>query len=149
MNQKQNKTLLIVTNERLSDFVSKGHIIDRYYNPGDLFDVVHFLVLKDESIDPEIVRPLFGSAKFYIHSYNIINTWHFALTLFWRPFLINPTLWPLIRKIKRFKPDLIRCQLAYNLPLYVSVKIKEKLKIPCCISLHGNADIDNRKAPVA
>ncbi len=148
MNKKQKKTLLIVTNERLSDFVHKGHIIKRYYNPGNLFDVVHFLVLKDEMpVDPEEVRPLFGTAEFHVHSYNIINVWHFLLTLFWRPFLINITLGPLIKKIKQLKPDLIRCQLAYNLPLYVGVKLKEELGIPCCISLHGNADVDNRNAP--
>lgn len=44
------ETLLVIISDRLSHIIKKGELIDRYYNPGDLFKHVHILMTNSDRL---------------------------------------------------------------------------------------------------
>ena len=43
--------ICIFPNDPLIAYYNKGEIKDRYYNPGNFFDEVHFITLTDQDIE--------------------------------------------------------------------------------------------------
>lgn len=134
------RILLVVLNDRLSVISSKGEFVPRYYNPGDIFDEVHFLLLNDDKPKHSEIQVAVGHAAPYVHNIST-GVSLFALTLAWTPFLLR--LWAkfvIIQKIKT-KPDLVRCYGNW-LNGFLGAEIKRTLSIPLVLSLHGNPDVD-------
>ena len=65
--------LCIFPNDPLQAYYEKGEIKDRYYNPDNFFDEVHFITLIEKDIDPTKIQAIVGSAKIIIHSVGKIN----------------------------------------------------------------------------
>ncbi len=129
------RTLLFIIADRLSQLVSKGEVTDRYYNPGNFFDEVHLLSTTSDSIDPELVAPMAGSAKLFLH-----RLWKGPdkLSLSVTPLLDRFWKDRVISLARRIKPDLVRT--GDRLTGYLGCHVKKALGIPHIISLHTHRD---------
>jgi glycosyltransferase involved in cell wall biosynthesis len=134
--------LMIIVPDRISDFVNKGEIIERYYNPGNTFDEVHLVITNDDKPDPAAVQKMVGDARLFLH--NLPDSRKvFVPTLGWRPWLLGPWVEKAVGLARAVRPALIRCHGAL-LNTFAAAGIKQKLGIPYVVSMHINPDEDVR-----
>jgi glycosyltransferase involved in cell wall biosynthesis len=124
--------ICVFPNDPLKTYYEKGEIKERYFNPKNMFDEVHIISLFDEEINEKKVKIVGGNASFKIHTTGKVT-------------LINKNRKKkeIIKLIKQINPDIIR---SFN-PLlqgWIATKVKQELKIPLVISLHGDYDRDLR-----
>lgn len=136
-------SLLVIIPDGLSYITDKGEVTSRYYNPGDLFDEVHILMINDNQPDPSAVQPMVGRAKLHLHNLPIPQGRYFHKTLGWRPTLMRPWTNKGVELARKIKPDLVRCHGPHFNALIAS-EIKRELGIPYAVSLHINPDVDVR-----
>ena len=133
-------SLMVIVPDKISDFVRKGEIIPRYYNPGNLFQEVHILMTNDDRVDPAAVQPMVGDAKLVIHNLPT-GTDTFIRSFGWRPALLRRWAAPAVQLAQKAKTELVRCH-GNGLNAFAALEIKRALGIPYVISLHGNPDVD-------
>ena len=124
--------ICVFPNDPLKAYYEKGEIKDRYFNPKNIFDEVHVISLFDDEVEEDKVKIVSGSADFKIHKVGKVT-------------LINKNRKKkkIIELIKSINPDVIR---SFN-PLlqgWMAAQVKQELKIPLVISLHGDYDRDLR-----
>jgi glycosyltransferase involved in cell wall biosynthesis len=125
--------LVVFASDSLKTYYNKGEIKERYFNPDNYFDEVHFISLNNEEIEEEKVQQLVGRAKLKIHAVGKWNPWP-------APNISRIFLQRKILKIVRdIDPTAIR---AYDplLPGYLAVYCGKKLNVPAIISLHADFD---------
>lgn len=120
--------LCVFPNDPILAYYEKGEIKERYYNPKNCFDELHFISFTDKDIDVSLVEKIGGNAKMYIHSVGKIN-------LINKNFKRNKVL----KILKEINPDVIR---SYNALLegWVAAYCSKKLDIPFFVSLHVQYD---------
>ncbi|MBI4361412.1 glycosyltransferase [Candidatus Micrarchaeota archaeon] len=59
--------LAVVAGQPMEAFVRKGEVKARYYNPGNVFDEVHFLTFAKSDVEPKKIKKTVGNAKAFIH----------------------------------------------------------------------------------
>jgi hypothetical protein len=84
------KKLLIISSELISEWVLKGEIVERYYNPENLFSEITFLIHDNDKIELSALKVLSGNAKVTVVRYKT-GISLFLLTFFWRSYLLK--LW--------------------------------------------------------
>ena len=42
------KKLVIILNDNITDIVKKGEIVERYYNPSNYFEEIHFILINQK-----------------------------------------------------------------------------------------------------
>ena len=124
--------LCIFPNDPLQAYFDKGEIKERYYNPENIFDEIHFITLTDNDIDIDKIQTIGGTAKIFIHSVGKIN-------------IKNRKKYQkgIVELCKRINPDIIR---AFN-PLiegWLAANCANELEKPFFVSLHTQYD-HNRK----
>lgn len=67
--------LLVVLPDPLREYAEKGEIKPRYYNPGEVFDEVHFVSFCDDEIDVDAVQVVVGAARMVVHP---VGSWTVA-----------------------------------------------------------------------
>ncbi|HOE11872.1 MAG TPA: glycosyltransferase family 4 protein [bacterium] len=134
------QTLLVIIPDRLSELVSKGEITPRYYNPGNLFQNVHILMVNDDRVNPADLQETAGDANLTIHNYPA-DLHLFYRSLGWRPFFLRGWAEPAVRLAEEIRPALIRCH-GNKLNGYLASRIKKALGIPYVVSIHINPDED-------
>ena len=124
--------LCVFPNDPLQAYYDKGEIKDKYYNPGNFFDEVHFITLTDQDIEPSKIQKIVGEAKMEIHSVGKINIKN-------RKKYLNE----IIELCRKINPDVIR---AFNpfIEGWLAANCAQKLKKPFFVSLHTQYDY-NRK----
>lgn len=128
---QQHRRLLVFPNDALREYLVKGEVKERYFNPMDLFDEVHVLVLARRDVDAADVRALAGRARLTIHAIGKLRPW-------------NPFSWWALRCRAReivaaVQPSIIR---GYN-PIWhgaLAVACGRALHIPVVLSLHIDYD---------
>ena len=125
--------LVVFASDSLKTYYEKGEIKERYFNPNNYFDEVHFISLNDEEIEEDKVQKLVGKAKIKIHAIGKWNPWplpNVSRIAFQRRVL---------KLIREINPTAIR---AYDplLPGYLAVYCGKKLNVPSVISLHADYD---------
>lgn len=134
------RRLLVALPDRISDWIAKGEIVDRYFNPMDLFDEVHVLLTNDDRPDPAALGRMAGSATVEVHNLPAPR-WLFAATLGWQPELLRP--W--VRKARAIgrvvRPNLVRCH-GVRPNLLAGVEIGADVGAPVVVSIHSNPDVD-------
>lgn len=118
----------IFPNGPLYTHQKKGYVIPGYYNPGDFFDEIDFLVPAWEDLAPSEVQILCGRARVRIHPIGRIN----ALNL-------RSRTRKAVEIARNAQPDVIR---AYN-PFYggyIAARCARELGIPFWVSLHTQPD---------
>jgi glycosyltransferase involved in cell wall biosynthesis len=137
------RRLMVIVPDRLSGLVAKGEVTARYYNPGDVFDEVHLVLVNDDRPDPAKVQPMVGRARHVLHNLPDPRWQLFASTLGWRPFLLRRWARQAVDLAARVQPDLIRCHAA-QLNAFAAAEIERRLGVPFVVSLHANPTLDFR-----
>ena len=124
--------LCVFPNDPLQAYYDKGEIKDKYYNPGNFFDEVHFISLTDQDIEPSKIQKIVGVAKIEIHSVGKINIKN-------RKKCLNE----IIELCRKINPDVIR---AFNpfVEGWLAANCAQELRKPFFVSLHTQYDY-NRK----
>lgn len=136
------RRLMVIASEWISDWINKGEVIDRYYNPGDLFDEVHLVLLNDDAPDPGALQRMGGRATVHVHNLPSARDL-FLRTLGWRPALLRQSVVPVVRLAEELQPSLIRCYGAH-LNAFAAREVKRHLGTPYVVSVHVNPDEDLR-----
>lgn len=136
------RTLMIVVSETVSDWLDKGEVVDRYYNPGDLFDEVHLVLTNDDAPDPALLQRLVGGARFELHNAPL-PPGAFKRTLGYRPLLLRGWADDVVSIARRAGARATRCHGA-NVNAFAASEIKRRLGVPYAVSLHINPDEDVR-----
>lgn len=131
------KVLLNIITDPLSQIIAKGELIDRYYNPGNIFEEVHIIMTNDDRPDITALQRTAGDAALYLH--NIPSGLSLLAKTFWRPFLLKNWTAKAVDIAREIKPDLIRCYGNF-LNGAAGVAIKNELGIPLFVSLHTQPD---------
>lgn len=134
--------MLILVSEDISGWLEKGEVVDRYYNPGDLFDDVHVVLTNDDQPDALLLQRLVGRARVVVHNAPLPSG-TFRRTLGYRPQLLRSWATRVVAIASAAKPGIVRCYGA-NLNAYAASEIKRQLGIPYAVSLHINPDEDVR-----
>lgn len=134
--------LMVIVPDRVSDFLEKGEVVDRYYNPGNLFEEVHLVLVNDDRPDTAFLQRLVGTARVFVYNLPGGNGL-FLRSLGWRPWLLVAWVERAVELARRIRPDLIRCHGA-RLNTFAASRIKRALGIPYVVSLHINPDEDVR-----
>jgi glycosyltransferase involved in cell wall biosynthesis len=140
--------LLVLVPEKISEWVAKGEVVDRYYNPGNLFDEVHVCICTLDNPDISALQRMVGDAKLHVRSFKL-NRFTQVATLGLQPFLLRFWARKAVKYARVVEPDLVRCHGALQ-NAYVAKRIKASLGVPYLVSLHTNPDVDlrNRPAPI-
>jgi len=126
---------LIFPNDPLIAYLEKGELKDRYFNPNNIFDEIHFITFSDKECNVADIQKTIGTAKGYIHRLNKLS----ILDMFipYRRFK------EIIKVVENINFDIVR---SYN-PIYngyYAGLISKKFTKPFLMSLHGNYDLDIR-----
>lgn len=111
---------------------AKGEVKARYWNPADLFDEVHVLVLADDDIGPEAVQRVAGRGRLFIHPigrprpHNLLRLRRRALDC-----------------LRQVGPDVIRGHGPF-LQGYYATYAARALGVPCFVSIHDDISIYRR-----
>ncbi|WP_435189548.1 glycosyltransferase family 4 protein [Pseudothioglobus sp. nBUS_23] len=127
--------ILIFPNDPLIAYVKKGELKDRYFNPNNIFNEVHFITFCDDECSVKEIQRTIGEAKGIIHNLPSIS----ILDMFFPKRRFSE-----IKKIaEKIDIDIVR---SYN-PIYQGFFagfISKILKVPFLISIHTNYDFDIR-----
>lgn len=145
--QKNPKKLLVITADYISSWIGKGEVVPGYFNPGNLFEEIHLILVNDDKPDLDSLSPLAGDAKVFLYNYPAPDGF-FKKTLGWQPFLMKSWAKGAQDLARKIAPDLIRCY-GIHLSTFLGVSIKHNLNIPCITSLHGNPDADYMRSRLA
>jgi glycosyltransferase involved in cell wall biosynthesis len=131
--------LMVVVPDRLSALIDKGEVVERYYNPGGLFDEVHIVMTNDDRPDRSAVRPMVGDAELHLHN---LPSPRFSRTAGWQRPLLRGWLAAGAGLATEIQPALVR---TYNnfLEGELARHIKATHGIPYVVSLHGVWTVDN------
>lgn len=130
------KKLLVFLTDPLRTSYEKGEVKPRYYNPGNLFDEVHFVSPARTDIGAETVQTIVGDARMVVHALGPRYYVGGAL-----PFGRLASL------VEKVQPDATR---AYDPGLRGSLAVYwgRRLRVPSVISVHADLD-DQRERRVA
>lgn len=133
------RKLLVIVPDRVSEIVEKGEYQPNYYNPGDLFDEVHLLLMNDDNPRLEALQHTVGRAKLHVHNYpddlNLVEKHNRLLT----PFRLRRWAKGGVEIARKIKPDMIRCH-GVDWNTYLASRINAELGIPYVLSIHINLD---------
>lgn len=129
------KKLIVFANDPLKEYYLKGELVDRYFNPGDFFDEVHFISLAEKEIEEDKIQHTAGRARVKIHTVGRIGPWIF--------FPFSEGRKRITRLVKEIQPNCLR---AYNAHIqgFLGASLSRKLSIPLVVSLHINPERDIR-----
>jgi len=130
--------LVVIVADRLSELVSKGELVERYYNPGNLFREVHLIMTNDDHPEPREIQKTAGGAVLHIHN---LPAPSLKETLGWQPFMLEKWVASGRNLIGKVAPNLIRTHNNF-LEGYLACRVKKALAIPYIVSLHGVWDRD-------
>jgi glycosyltransferase involved in cell wall biosynthesis len=136
------RTLMVIVPDRPSEWIKKGEVIERYYNPGGLFEEVHLVLTNDDEPDAQALKSLVGDAAVTVHHLPPTPRL-FRRSLGWRPQLLRSWASAAVSLARRVRPQLVRCHSA-QLNAFAAYEIKRVLAIPYIVSLHSNPDEDAR-----
>ena len=136
----QGRQLLVVTAAPLSEILTKGEVIPRYYNPGDVFDEVHLLFLNNDKVAPSALQSMCGRATVSIHQTPPPSKYYIT-SLGLRPWRLRRLMEGAIELGGGLRPTVVRAH-GLDIAAFVAAGIKDRFKTPFLLSLHGNPDVD-------
>ena len=129
--------LLVVIPDRPSELARKGELTPRYYNPGDTFDDIDFLLINDDPSGADVLRPLVGRAQVAVHR---LPPPSFVKTFGWHPSRLTSWLAEAVAMGERIQPDLVRGYAPWLNGL-AGAAIAERCRVPFVLSVHTNPDV--------
>jgi len=126
---------LIFPNDPLIAYLIKGELKDRYFNPSNVFEEVHFITFADSECEVKDIQKTIGRAKGFIHRLKPLS----ILDMFFPAKRISDVL----EVVNNIQVDIIR---SYN-PVFQGFfagTVSKYLNVPLLVSLHSNFDFDIR-----
>ena len=139
-------SLMVIIPHGLSELVTKGEVVERYYNPGELFSRVDIVMTAEDRPDPAQVAPMVGDAELHLHSVPIPDGL-FRRTLGFRPERVAGWVDQIVQIARRVRPALVRCHGAH-LNALAARRIRDELGTPYAVSVHINPDVRGRASTV-
>lgn len=139
----EHRSLMVIVPDRPSEWIKKGEVIERYYNPGGLFAEVHLVLTNDDRPDARALNLLVGGAKVTVHNLSSPPRL-FRRSLGWRPRLLRSWASAAVSLARTVQPQLVRCHSA-QLNGLAAYEIKRATGTPYVVSLHINPDEDVRR----
>jgi glycosyltransferase involved in cell wall biosynthesis len=133
------KKLLVISSELISEWVLKGEIVERYYNPENLFSEITFLIHDNDRIDLSALRVLSGNAEVNVVRYKT-GISLFLLTFFWRRLLLKLWATRTCKRLDGYSFNVVRCYGA-DLNLVLAYEFSKNRNIPAICSIHVNYDV--------
>ena len=126
--------LCIFPNDPLQAYYDKGEIKERYYNPKNFFDEIHFITLTEQDVDAAKIQTIAGKAKIIIHPVGRINIQN-----------RKKHIKKIIQLCKDIDPDIIR---AFNpfIQGWLAANCAKELQKPFLVSLHTQYDYNRKLA---
>lgn len=130
--------LMLILDDYLTNIVHKGEVVANYYNPGNIFNEVHIILINNDYISENSfefneIQKMVGTAKLFIYNFPKPS---FFKTFGWNIFM---GVWyhKALKLAEEIEPDVVR---TYNnfLDAYLAYIIKNNMKIPYIISLHDS-----------
>lgn len=137
-------TLLVIVHDRVSAWVDKGEVVDRYFNPANVFDHIDLLVTNDDRPDGIALERMAGDATIAVHNLPASPAL-FVRTLGWQPRLLRGYAGAAVELARRLRPDVVRCH-GVRLNAHLASRIKAELGIPYIVSIHLDIDADHLRA---
>jgi glycosyltransferase involved in cell wall biosynthesis len=128
--------LTIMVAEHISEWIDKGEVVDRYYNPGDLFDEVEIVLANDDDPNPAAIQRLVGRATWSISRFPTPQGF-FYRTAGLRLSLVRRWAQPAVEHVLARRPALIRCH-GSDLNGVIAAEVRRRASIPLVLSLHTN-----------
>lgn len=138
--------LLVILHDRLSDLLEKGEVTARYYNPGDVFSNVAFLLLNDDSPDRAVLQRMAGSAEVSVFNLPVRDT-HWLRAPLWFLGALNSWSMQAVRIARAVQPAVVRCYGA-SLNSFAAFQIQAQTGVPYVISVHRELDDDAAKKAI-
>lgn len=136
MGRSRVRSLLVVTEDLLSDIVAKGEVTPRYFNPCDAFQEVHLVLLSDDGVSAEDLAPMAGAGRLVMHRLGAVRL---RGTLGWRPRLMEKWVKATTDVIAEVRPTALRTHGNY-VAGYVAAQARLRTGVPLVVSLHGQPD---------
>jgi glycosyltransferase involved in cell wall biosynthesis len=137
--------LLVLLADRVSDWVAKGEVVDRYLNPGDVFDHVDVLLTNDDDPPADAVQRMAGRADVAVHNLPT-PSWLLPVSVGWQPELLGWWTRRAEELAARLRPDLQRVH-GVRLNALAASAVKRRLGIPYVVSVHTNHDTEDLRSP--
>lgn len=141
--------LMVVLEDRISDWVAKGEILDGYFNPGAAFDTVTILSLLDDAPDHGAIARLCAPARGAFLTAGLRRSRIAAGSFGLRADKLASRLKRLAPLVSGVAPDVMR---AYGdgLAAIACAAISDTTNVPFAISLHTTPDpaIQSRYLPI-
>lgn len=118
--------LCVFPSDPVQEYVKKGEIKERYYNPLNIFDEIHIMNPSDEKVDTDSIKPMAGNAKIIVHPIGKSNLLGMHLK---KSSVIN--------EVRKIGPDAIR---SYNQLIqgWLAAMCSKKLDLPYYLSIHAD-----------
>lgn len=126
------KVLAVFPGDCMKTFYEKGEVKERYYNPENFFDEVHFFTFCDEDVEAEKIRACAGKAGVFVHPLGKLS-----------PFSILTAKSRVLAAVKAVNPTVIRA-FTPSIHGYFAAYCAKALGVPFLISIHGDFDRDVR-----
>ena len=119
---------LIFPNDPLIAYVRKGELKERYFNPKNIFEEVHFVTFSDVECEVEEIQKTIGNAKGYIHRVDRLS----FLDMFFPQRRVNE----IYEIVKDIEFDVVR---SYNPSIigYIATELANKKSTKSVISIHN------------
>jgi glycosyltransferase involved in cell wall biosynthesis len=137
----QRRKLVVLIADELTYLHAKGELVNRYYNPGNLFDEVHILLTNADQVDPATVRFVVGKAKLHVHPLGDASFFSNLSPRFF--FRLQAYVRRAVSLVQSIEPTLVRSY-GGGLRGYIAAQAAEALGIPLVVSLHNHPDLDFR-----
>ena len=120
--------LCVFPNDPLKEYLTKGEVKDRYFNPKNIFSEIHVISFTDSDIDEESIKKIGGNAILKIHTVGKINLKN-----------KDKNKGEILKIIQTIEPSIIR---AYNPRIegWFAAYCAKELGIPFVLSLHTQHD---------
>jgi len=128
------RTLAVIVPDSLSELVSKGEVVDRYYNPGNYFESVHIIMTKQDVISTDALQCMVGRAHLSLH-HLATDKYRLLQAVISRNILLAPWIKQGLDLLRRIKPDLIRVHYGI-LEGYLARRAALSLQCKYVISIH-------------
>ncbi len=131
--------LVVLLDERISDWAAKGEILPGYFNPAGAFERVSVIVLPHDSPALATVERLAAPAPATFVAMGVDRRVLAVKTLGFRDALLARELRPLIERVRELRPDLLR---AYGDGLAAAAAgiVSTATGVPYVVSLHTTPD---------
>lgn len=130
--------LLVLLTDPLSGIITKGSVVPRYYNPGNVFREVHFLLLNEDHPDPERLKFMVGEANAFVHNLPLPPRF-FVRSLGWQPIAMGRLIRQTAEIAISVRPGLIRAYCA-GINALLANHVGRQLGIPSLVSVHSRPD---------